>query len=114
YAVDKEAIVRSIYLGYATPLDSPITPTVWGYAHTGDHYRYDPDKARALLPGAPMVHPECPGNLAGLVVQETGKPDRYFREGALVVRGRWRMARGSAQPWRPGVPLPCGTRAPAP
>jgi len=98
YAVDKEAIVRSIYLGYATPLDSPITPTVWGYAHTGDHYPYDPDKARALLPGAPMVHPECPGNLAGLVVQETGKPDRYFREGALVVRGRWRMARGSAQP----------------
>src|SRR5690606_34854137 len=49
YAVDKEAIVRSIYLGYATPLDSPITPTVWGYAHTGDHYPYDPDKARALL-----------------------------------------------------------------
>ena len=47
-AVDKEAIVRAIFMGQAEVLDSPVAPNATGHAAVGPH-PYDPDRARALL-----------------------------------------------------------------
>jgi peptide/nickel transport system substrate-binding protein len=50
YAIDNEAIARSIYLGYARPLtDSPLAPAVFGYSPVGEYYAYDLERARALM-----------------------------------------------------------------
>lgn len=51
YAVNKESIVKNLFLNYATVLDSPAAPSIPGYAKAGT-YPYDPDKAKQLLAAA--------------------------------------------------------------
>ncbi|HEX2924606.1 MAG TPA: ABC transporter substrate-binding protein [Chloroflexota bacterium] len=48
YAVDKEAIVKNLFLGYAKVLDSPAASTIQGYKKAGD-YAFDPSKAKQML-----------------------------------------------------------------
>jgi ABC-type transport system substrate-binding protein len=48
YAIDLNAICANIYQGQAVPLDSPISPALWGHYAVGA-YPYDPEKAKALL-----------------------------------------------------------------
>ncbi len=48
YAVDKEAICKNILKGLGEPAHSPLAPLTWGYADAG-YYKYDPEKAKALL-----------------------------------------------------------------
>lgn len=48
YAIDKEAIIKSVLSSYAQPCDSPLAPGVWGYNKTMT-YPYDPAKAKSLL-----------------------------------------------------------------
>lgn len=47
YAVDKEAIVNSLFEGF-TVADAPVVPAVFGHSSVGP-YEYDPDRARELL-----------------------------------------------------------------
>ena len=49
-AVDRDAIVRSVYLGAAVPVFGPVTPgnRTW-YAQSSPTYPFDPARARALL-----------------------------------------------------------------
>jgi len=50
YAVDKAAIARVIYRGYAKPLtDAPLAPATWGYQPVGSYYAFDRARAKALL-----------------------------------------------------------------
>jgi peptide/nickel transport system substrate-binding protein len=50
YAIDREAIVKSVFQGRAEPLDGPIGPGQYGYSPAVQpKYRYDPAKAQALL-----------------------------------------------------------------
>ncbi|MDR7484455.1 MAG: ABC transporter substrate-binding protein [Armatimonadota bacterium] len=50
YAVDKEAIARVIFRGFAKPLtDSPLAPATWGYQDVGNFYPFDRPKARQLM-----------------------------------------------------------------
>ena len=49
YAVDKEGMARTVFLGYASPAHAVIvTPAVSGYVPAG-YYEYDPEKAKTLL-----------------------------------------------------------------
>ncbi len=48
YAVDKVALARVVFSGYAEPLDSPIPPDLGFYSKQGP-WPYDPAKAKALL-----------------------------------------------------------------
>lgn len=48
YAVDNEAIARSLLLGAARPSDAPMAPAVFGYAPQPP-YRRDLERARRLL-----------------------------------------------------------------
>ncbi len=49
YAVDKESIVKNIFLGKATVGHSWVPEGVFGYTGEYDVYKYDPAKAKALL-----------------------------------------------------------------
>ena len=48
YAVDKQAMSKVVYGGYATPLDSPLPPLLNGYVKVGA-YPHDVAKAKQLL-----------------------------------------------------------------
>jgi len=48
YAIDKEAIIETIFQGVGSPSSAPVVPAVFGYAQVGP-YEYDPDRARELL-----------------------------------------------------------------
>src|SRR5262249_13320056 len=48
HAVDRTALIRAVFRGFATPIDSPLSPFTAGYAPVGT-YDYSPDKARQLL-----------------------------------------------------------------
>ncbi len=55
YAIDRNAIVRSVYFGYAQPALSPIDPGV--YFWTGKYgYHYDLAKAKALMASSTYPH----------------------------------------------------------
>ncbi len=49
YAVDKVAMTKVVYTGYAEPLDAPLPRLLSGYASQGAAWPYDPAKAKALL-----------------------------------------------------------------
>jgi peptide/nickel transport system substrate-binding protein len=56
YAIDKQALVDSVYFGYAKPLDdSPLAPPMWGYQPVGTYYNYDVDKANELMAEAGLA-----------------------------------------------------------
>jgi peptide/nickel transport system substrate-binding protein len=48
YAIDRDGIIRNVLFGAATPLESPMAPTLVGYSRIGG-YSYDPNRARQLL-----------------------------------------------------------------
>ena len=49
YAVDKETICSSLFLGYTKPLNGPIPWVDFGYNPDLEPYPYDVEKAKALL-----------------------------------------------------------------
>lgn len=50
YAVDRDALIDAVYLGYAEPTAQPFTEGEPGHdAALDDFYSYDPDRARELL-----------------------------------------------------------------
>ncbi len=49
YAVDTQAIIKAVVGGYATPATGIIAPSIRGYTDDVVKYRYDPDRAKALL-----------------------------------------------------------------
>ena len=48
HAVDRAALIKAVFRGYATPIDSPLSPFTTGYGPVGS-FDYSPDKARQLL-----------------------------------------------------------------
>jgi peptide/nickel transport system substrate-binding protein len=52
YAVDRDALANTVYLGAAVPVYGPVTPgnRAW-YSDTAPTYPFDPTRAKALLAG---------------------------------------------------------------
>ncbi len=48
-AIDKKAIIDSVYQGMAVAAKNPIPPAMWSYNTAITDYAYDPEKAKALL-----------------------------------------------------------------
>ena len=48
YAVDKEAIIETIFQGVGSPSSAPIVPAIFGYTEVGP-YEYNPERAMELL-----------------------------------------------------------------
>jgi len=49
YAIDRDAIDKALYQGYAEPMTSPLPSSQWGFDKSLKGYSYDPEKAKALL-----------------------------------------------------------------
>ncbi len=49
HAINKKAIIDTVYNGYAVEAKNPLPPTSWGYNETVPAYEYSPEKAKALL-----------------------------------------------------------------
>jgi peptide/nickel transport system substrate-binding protein len=47
-AIDRNAIIKDLLLGYARPVDSPVPPGLIGHSSFGQK-PYDPEKAKAIL-----------------------------------------------------------------
>lgn len=54
HAINKEDLVRAVFMGQAAVLDSPLAPNATGYTSVGQH-EYDPERAKALLAEAGWV-----------------------------------------------------------
>jgi peptide/nickel transport system substrate-binding protein len=70
YAVDKNAIIKSVMFGAATPLSGPMASTLFGYCQTGS-YNYDPAKAKSMLQSA---------GAAGMSVKLVSPTGRYVQD----------------------------------
>ncbi|WGE34045.1 ABC transporter substrate-binding protein [Actinobacillus genomosp. 1] len=49
YAINKDAIIQSVYQGSGEKAKNPIPPTMWSYNDDVKDYDYNPEKAKALL-----------------------------------------------------------------
>ena len=74
HAVDRDAIVNTVYLGAATPIDGPVTPgnKVW-YSHSAPKYPHDVPRAKALLAGIGLI--DRKGD--GMLEDAAGRPVRF-------------------------------------
>ena len=73
YAIDREAIIKSVFQGRAELLDGPIGPGQYAYsADVKPKYRYDPEKAKQLVRQA--------GFPDGLDVALFASTDRYVND----------------------------------
>lgn len=71
YAIDRKAIIASIFQGRASMLDGPVGPGQYGYSpDVAPKYRYDPAKAKQLVAEA--------GYPNGLDVELSTSVDRYI------------------------------------
>jgi peptide/nickel transport system substrate-binding protein len=83
-AVDRDAIVKSVFLGAAVPVFGPVTPgnRVW-HSATAPTFPYDPGKARRLLAGIGLIDRNGDGTLD----DPSGSPVRFS---ILTQRGHLR------------------------
>ncbi len=56
-AIDKDAIVRDVYLGAGQPAKNLIPKTIWSYNDNVTDYTYDPTKAKEVLAAAGVTTP---------------------------------------------------------
>src|SRR5215471_7081416 len=90
YAVDKDAIIKTVMFGAATPLNAPMANTLFGYCQTGS-YNFDPAKARSLLQSAGAtgmsVKLVSPTGRYVQDIQVAGAVAGYLRDVGLKVDG---------------------------
>jgi peptide/nickel transport system substrate-binding protein len=73
YAIDRDAIIKTVFQGGAELLDGPVGPGQYGYSpDVQPKYRYDPAKAKQLLAEA--------GYPNGLDVDMFMSPNRYIND----------------------------------
>jgi len=70
YAVDKDAIIKSVMFGAAVPLDAPMAKTLFGYCSVGT-YKYNAEKAKQLLQSA---------GASGMSVKLAAPTGRYVQD----------------------------------
>jgi peptide/nickel transport system substrate-binding protein len=71
FAINRDAIVQSTLVGAAEPATSAMAPSVVGYCAQSDLYRYDPDRARAMLRAA---------GAAGMTIALIAPTGRYIQD----------------------------------
>jgi peptide/nickel transport system substrate-binding protein len=74
YAVDRDAIVDTLYLGAAVPVYGPVTPgnATW-YSDAAPKYPHDAARAKAMLAGLGLTD----RNADGMLEDASGRPVRF-------------------------------------
>jgi len=57
YAIDRQAILDSVFRGYGVVTGSPLPPEAYGFAKPATQYEHDPEKAKSLLKAAGHTGP---------------------------------------------------------
>ena len=70
YAVDKNAIIKTVMFGAANTIDAPMSKLIFGYCSVGT-YNYDPAKAKQLLQSA---------GATGMSVKMVSPTGRYVQD----------------------------------
>ncbi|RUO72871.1 ABC transporter substrate-binding protein [Idiomarina ramblicola] len=73
HAINREAIIQTIYYGNAELAQSILPPTSWAYDDRGIQYRYNPEKAKRLLQEA--GHANLNINIWAMPVQRVYNPN---------------------------------------
>jgi peptide/nickel transport system substrate-binding protein len=124
YAIDKQALVDTLYFGKQSPTDLPIPQGLsWAYTDNYVHYPYDPEKAKELLAEAGWDCSAYPctnadGENLEFTLMTTDRADRQAL--AQVIQQMWRSlnigvnlqflyGRGLFQACDAGGPLYCRT-----
>jgi peptide/nickel transport system substrate-binding protein len=124
YAIDKQALVDTLYYGKQSPTDLPIPQGLsWAYTDNYIHYPYDPEKAKELLVEAGWDCSSYPctnadGQKLEFTLMTTDRADRQAL--AQVIQQMWRSlnigvnlqflyGRGLFQACDAGGPLYCRT-----
>ncbi|MCX7944994.1 MAG: ABC transporter substrate-binding protein [Deltaproteobacteria bacterium] len=68
YAIDRQSIIKSKFMGMARPSHSVLVPEHWAYEEDVEKYAYDPEKAKRLLDGAGFYDPDGDGPLKRFTV----------------------------------------------
>lgn len=110
HAIRRDAIVRFVYQGLATPAVGPLPPNVWGARSDLVTFGYDPERARSLLaeagwsgavgrplklyvPSSARQYVPAPDRVASVVrtcLEEVGLPvEVVAREPAELQRALW-------------------------
>jgi len=110
HAIRRDAIVRFVYQGLATPAVGPLPPNVWGARQDLVSFNYDPERARALfaeagfsgaasrplklyIPSVPRQYVPSPERVAAVIrscLEEVGFPvEIVAREPAELQRALW-------------------------
>ncbi|MDY7093985.1 MAG: ABC transporter substrate-binding protein [Acidobacteriota bacterium] len=71
-AIDRQAIVDTIWFGYARTSPSPYITSVWGHNPDIEEFPYDPDQARELLAAAGWKDADGDG-----ILDRDGQPFRF-------------------------------------
>jgi peptide/nickel transport system substrate-binding protein len=89
YAVDKQAMIKTLLFGAAEVLDAPMSNKLNGYCRTGS-YDYDPAKARSLLQQAGVTNLTINmGTPTGRYLQDAQVAEsiaNYLREVGVTVK----------------------------
>lgn len=99
HATDKQAIIDSVFSGYATAIDSPILPGMLGYQENPEALAFDPGTTMSLLDelgwtqaeGAPVRTKEIDDETVNLSFTLTTIDQAEFISVAEIVKNQWAL-----------------------
>lgn len=71
-AIDRQAIIDSLYYGYASPSHSPFASDIWAHNKDLEPWPYDPTRAKALLAEAGWIDRDGDG-----ILDKDGQPFQF-------------------------------------
>ena len=86
YAIDRDAIVKYLRRGFATPAAGMLPPISWAFDEHLPDFTYSPDKARALLDAAGYPDPDGDGPATRLSLTLKMSSTEFNRLQAAVIQ----------------------------
>jgi peptide/nickel transport system substrate-binding protein len=92
YAIDREAIVRYLRRGLATPAVGVLSPVAWAFEPDVFQFEHNVEKAKQLLEEAGYPDPDGEGPLPRLRLSLKTSTDEFYRLQATVIQQDLRKA----------------------
>jgi peptide/nickel transport system substrate-binding protein len=92
YAVDRDAIVKYLRRGLATPAVGVLSPVTWAFEPDVRQFEHNPGEAKRLLDQAGYPDPDGDGPLPRLRLSLKTSTDEFFRLQAAVIQQDLRLA----------------------
>jgi peptide/nickel transport system substrate-binding protein len=86
YAIDRDAIVKYLRRGLATPAVGVLSPVAWAFEADVHRFTHDPARARRLLDEAGYADPDGDGPLPRLRLSLKTSTDEFYRLQAAVIQ----------------------------